>query len=1190
MRKLAVLFVFTALPALALGILSVSAPGAHAQATIASGTIQGTILDPKGATVSSAKVTITNKATGAKLSPEVNGSGIYNTGTITPGVYAVRIEAKGFKATELDLTVQVGVITQGNVTLELGSESTVVVVEGSSVTVNTDQATVQGVLTSDEIKNLPINGRNFLDLAQLEPGVQIQDGGNFDPTKHGYSSISFGGRAGRTARIEVDGLDISDETVGTTTQNVPVIGIKEFQISQSSLDLSTELTSSGSVNIVTNTGTNNFHGDGYFNYRGDPTSARLGPAGAVPFDRKQYGASLGGPIYKDKLFFFGGWERTTQSLQEAVVLGSPFNALDNSFNAPFFDNQFIARLDYQIKPGWNIFYKFGFEQNLNDAAFIQNTFSPFANVDHTPSHAIGFDFVTGKFSHSIRFGYLKFRNGIADGSNGVFNPALGAAISIGPSASCTGSGDAFCSGPNILAPQQTYQSNKQFKYDGSVTVGPHVIRYGTGVNRILGGGLASFFGLAPTINSSFTSTELAFAAAGPFPGGSGNPLNYPAEVVIFGNGQGFSTERPQFGLPAGGEYDTRFQAYIGDSWKIKPNLSLIYGMRYNRDTGRADSDLAPIPCSELNSSLGTCTGNILDLFGPGLGNRVNQPNHNFGGNLGLAWDPFKTGKTALRAGVGLNYENAVFNNVLFDRSPRLPTGLFFGTATACPAGSVPLPGGGSIDTSALCGQPIGNVFKQLAADELQFQQATIKAGAAANGAFIGNTLAAGNDSTGTQLIAPNYKTPYSMQFNAGIQRELHKGTVLTVDYVRNVGLRYLVGVDTNHTGDAKTLNSTAALNAINLTNTHFGCPAGTAGINCAIAAGATITNYAGNGLDSGRAFLSGFPAAFFGLTPDTGAAFPGNNPLVGENQMLFPIGRSVYNGLQVSLKSQLEHPLPGVKHADLTFSYALSRFDSLVADQDFINNATDFNNPTKFFGPNGLDRKHQLSAGGYFDLPFTTRLGFITHYYSPLPQTLTIPVGATAGAIFQSDVTGDGTIGDVLPGTNVGSFGRGISPGDLNNVINNFNKNFAGQLTPAGQALVAAGLFTQTQLASLGGVIQPIANAPANNIGLNSFFTFDLTLGWRIKPIRSWEHLVIQPQVAFYNLFNKQNYDAPGNTLSGVLSGQQGSVNGTTAHDQAGCPADPTKCTGRTNLIGLGSGVFGLGAPRAIEFGFKASF
>src|SRR5262249_35103110 len=150
--------------------------------------------------------------------------------------------------------VDLGVIFSVNLTLELGSETTIVSVEASAIAVNTSQAAVQDVITLQQIEQLPVNGRNFLDLASLAPGVQIQDGSTFDPTKNGFSSISFGGQAGRTARIEMDGLDISDETVGTTTQNVPLSSIQEFNVNQSSLDISTELTSTGSVNIQTRSG------------------------------------------------------------------------------------------------------------------------------------------------------------------------------------------------------------------------------------------------------------------------------------------------------------------------------------------------------------------------------------------------------------------------------------------------------------------------------------------------------------------------------------------------------------------------------------------------------------------------------------------------------------------------------------------------------------------------------------------------------------------------------------------------------------------------------------------------------------------------------------------------------------------------------------------------------------------------
>src|SRR6202020_1678183 len=140
---------------------------------------------------------------------------------LPPGDCSVDGEGEGFKTLDATVPVQVGVTASGNFKLQLGDASQIVEVQGSELQVNTEQATVQGVLNTEQIENLPINGRNFLDLAQLEPGVQIQDGGNFDPTKNGFSSISFGGRFGRTARVEVDGVDISDETVGTVTQNIP---------------------------------------------------------------------------------------------------------------------------------------------------------------------------------------------------------------------------------------------------------------------------------------------------------------------------------------------------------------------------------------------------------------------------------------------------------------------------------------------------------------------------------------------------------------------------------------------------------------------------------------------------------------------------------------------------------------------------------------------------------------------------------------------------------------------------------------------------------------------------------------------------------------------------------------------------------------------------------------------------------
>ncbi|HVS88579.1 MAG TPA: carboxypeptidase regulatory-like domain-containing protein [Candidatus Acidoferrum sp.] len=1169
------------------GIAPMEVPAAHAQVSISSGSIQGTILDPNGGVVNTAKVSITSKETGQVTTPEVTGTGDFNSGALHPGTYTVRIEAAGFKTIERTLTVQVGVVSSGSVNLEIGSSSTVITVEASGVQLNTEQATVQGVMTTDQIEQLPIGGRNFLDLAQLEPGVQIQDGGNFDPTKNGFSSISFGGRFGRTARIEVDGVDISDETVGTTTQNVPASAIQEFQVGQSSLDLSTELTSSGSVNVVTHSGSNDLHGEGFFYGRDDGYAARIAQSGPSVFTRHQYGANLGGAVIKNKLFFFGDFERGMQNLSSPVTQPAPFSSINGTFNSPFREWEFLGRLDWQISPNYRAFYRYTYEQNRSTKGFVPNTFDPFLNTDNTPSHVGGLDFTTGSFTHSIRAGYMKFRNGIGDAVLGssIFNPGGKLAIAIGADPFCLTAGlDPFCSGANFLAPQKTFQSNKQLKYDGSKTLHSHIVRYGVGVNRINGGGFAAFIASAPIAGSGGGASKLI----GNLQGGASNPLNYAVDTLVLGNGQGFATENPGFGFKAGRQADTRFQWYVGDSWKIKPNFTLTYGLHYARDTGRADSDLPAIP--------------VLNQFGPGLGNRVNQPNKNFGPQVGIAWSPDKSRKTVIRAGGGLYYENSVWNNVLFDRPVRLQKGLFLGLAFVCPSGSLTLPGGTKVtqingraisqDCSSFIGDP--NVVTDAVALQQQYQQATVTAGAQSNGSFIGNTMAAGQNSTGNILIAPGYRTPRSYQMNVGMQRELKPGTTLSVDYLRNIGLRFLLAYDVNHVGDARYLDTTAATNAINTTDSGLGCTTGTMSqqIDCAIGKGATIASYQGNGLNSGNAFSGGFPCS-------PACAFPGIHANLGQNQMLFPIGRSVYNGLDIKLTSNVKSPITGIKRLNYQVAYSLSRFASSAQDQDFINYAIDFRNTTKYNGPNGLDRKHQLSAGAVLDLPLATRISFVTHWYSALPRSVLLP----GGSIFTSDLTGDGTgagntlgsQGSLLPGTNIGSFGRDFGVSGLTNLIATYNNTIAGKtLTPAGTALVNAGLFSQAQLLTLGATPQPIAAPPNGEVGLDHFFTFDVRLGWVLhanKAIHALpERVTIEPQIQFYNLFNRQNFDSPSQPLSGVLSGGVGTLNGTTRFNQAGCATDTTKCTGRTNLTSLGSGVFGLGAPRQMEWGIKVSF
>ena len=1164
-----------------------------AQATISTGNIQGTITDQSDAVVNGAKVIISNKATGQVINLATSSAGAYSSGALLPGNYVVRIEQKGFKTAELAVVVSVGVTTPGNIKLQIGSETQMVEVTGTLVQVNTEQPSVQGVLTSKEIDTLPVSGRNFLDLAQLEPGVQIQDGGNFDPTKNGFSSISFGGRFGRTARIAVDGIDISDETVGTTTQNIPAGAISEFQLSQSSLDLSTELTSSGAVNVATKSGTNTVHGDAFYLFRDKSMMANFPGAQNTYYQRNYFGGSLGGPIIKDKMFFFVDAERVKQGLLVPLAPAPPFQNLPSTYPGLFKDTMSLGKLDWRIKPNMAFFYRITYEWNSDTRAY-GSTYQPFANRNNTPVHVMGLDFNTGAFNHSIRFGYLRFQNHIADavmGNAGIYNPSpdIPVAIRIGPA------GVETRFGPSRLAPQATFQGNHQIKYDGSRLIGSHVLRYGMSYNRIRGGGFASFYGLAPEIRTQNDADAQGFAASGPFPGGSANPLNYQISSILLSNGQGFFTEKPAFGYAAGGQWDDRVGLYFGDSWKIKPNFTLTYGVRWDHDTGRADSDLPAVTCDQIDTSMITpgaplpCTGSslLLDQFGmTGIGGRVRQPNNNFGPQVGFAWDPRRNGKTVIRGGAGIYYENGIFNNVMFDRPGRLPKGLFWGTATPCSSGSLNLPGQNSVDTingvsiSSICDRRVGDALGLTADMQQLFQQATSSAGAQVNGNFLGESLANGYSSTGNGFITSNFRSPRSIQLNLGIQHEIRPGMVLSADFLRNVGLRYLISYDTNHVGDARFLNTAAALNAIAATNDSFGCTGTSAvAINCAIAAGATITDYADNGLDSGKMYLSGYPAINSGLTVATGAAFPGINPLVGENEMLFPNGRSTYTALQMKLVQSAANPFRGLKNASMEVSYSLSRFNSMAYDQDFIPAAWNFRDPGHYFGPNSMDRTHQLSFGGTLDFPHGPRFSFVSHFFSPLPQDMYVDNQARSGEIFLSDVVGDGSpYQHILPGTQLGAFGRSVNASNINKYITNYNNTISGQILPAGQALVNAGLFSSAQLTQLGAVADTLPLAPSDQMNMSWSHAFDAKFSW---PIKIKERLTLEPSVGLYNLFNFSNFNSISNYLSGFLNGSAGTINGTALSDLA------SKDSLR---VGTGTGVNTAGAPRQIEWGLKFSF
>jgi hypothetical protein len=240
-----------------------------------------------------------------------------------------------------------------------------------------------------------------------------------------------------------------------------------------------------------------------------------------------------------------------------------------------------------------------------------------------------------------------------------------------------------------------------------------------------------------------------------------------------------------------------------------------------------------------------------------------------------------------------------------------------------------------------------------------------------------------------------------------------------------------------------------------------------------------------------------------------------------------------------------------------------------------------------------LDRKNQYALGGYFDLPHSLNLGLIGHFASPLPVTLRYQQNAGAAEVLVTDWTGDGSTGDLIPGSNIGSYMRSISAGGLAKFITTYNQNTAGAPTPAGHALVTAGVFSLTELQQMGGVLQPLAQVVQDPSGLSWLKTFDVRISWKHTFM---DRINFEPSVGIFNLFNFANFDLPGYTQSGYLNFGPGSVSqpATSLQPQGTVGGTSPNATdpfsGRINRASLQSGTNASGAPRAFEWGVKISF
>ena len=1202
-------------------------------------TIQGTVRDDAGSPVVGARVFYRSQATETGGGTRTGNDGKYVSEVLPPGPYVVRVEGRDMAPAESTVNVVLGAAVTADFSLEW---------------INPGPLQLESKFDGDASVRLPIDGRNYVHAGGLEPGVQAVDGGILDPGKSGFQSLSINSQLGRTTHYDMDEVEVMDETKGAATMNLPAEAVREVIVSRVTPPVFQSLNAAGAVQVSTRSGGDQWHG----NLFGDLQDKVLGLAGFPPasdYSRQQYGFGGGGALIKNKAFLFIGGERTKQDGSLPTVFGFPAPNQIGLRNAYFRENMLTARLDYNVSDNMKWFVRLSYD-NANQIGPPESQ-SYFRNQVNVPAAVAGLDWNRGRFVNSARVGYQKLVNAInpdlIDSAPAPFHLQIGS-YAVGPSVAGprqTIQRDLF----GRYDSSTIYNVHHTIRFGGAIH---RIVQGDFYAPGNYGPSVTSSNGL-DVIDAINSNSSLVPMIPGDPRGAADNPLNYPVGTVTIFNGLGNFSENSAFNRPTGGHFDTRLEGYLGDTFNLLPNLNIRFGVNYVHDTGRTDSDLPGVPCSAINTKIvqtpPCTTGLILDQFGliaypvvPGLhqflGQSVTQPIANFAPQVGLAWDPGHSGRTVVRVSGGMFYDNFLLQNTYQDRINRLSNGQYNRSLTLCPTGSVLFPNAPSgIDNGVIsesngivsavdgldiatqiCGQPIGAqvtgtqgpvvVYKAIEDLQKQFMAAQSAVTGGPNVYSLANSVA---DFGG--LLAPAFRTPRVIHISGGIQHQIGERGMFSADYVREIGTQFPLGIDTNHVGDAGYMTDGHSLNpllntyqaeldAINATlgaNTaSMSCPQATfagsssqAAVSCYLAnvPGASITDFARQGLDSSNAFCGPFPCSVLGKQRQ--ASFGGINPAVGSNIMYFPSGRSRYTAVQLAYRGVSgDNPMKRVRRLDVAISYTLSRYRTNLAepngsggDYSLLNVAEDYNRPhLGHWGDSGLDRTHQFNLTPTWDMQYGLRLSMITHLASPLPLSAYVPQqdgGGVAGEIFRSDLSGDGTVGDLLPNTTIGSTGK-YSNLKLAQVITRYNQTYAGKLTPAGQALVNAGLFSQQQLLALGAYAPLIPDLPSHAAEATWLKTMDLHLS---RPFQVGERVKMEPNVSVFNVFNWANFGGPGYQLSGVMNGAPGtSLNN--ASSGGYCGNTTAFCTARLDRVLPGSGTYATGAPRQVELGVRITF
>ena len=296
--------------------------------------------------------------------------GHYVLTNLAPGTYELRAERSGFSNANRLVTVRVGDHLTADFALAVGGPELQVEVRGETPALNVVDDGVSSSVARSQIETVPLNGRSFLELAQLQPSVQVVSVTNPGALGNNYQRVYIGGADYAHTRITIDGSTVGDRFAGGTTQGLSQESVQEFQVSTFNFDAATGLTGSGAINIVTRRGTNAFHGSAFLYFRDHHLAAYpgLGRDPRLPdtpfFARRQSGTSGGGPVIRDRLFWFANYERNNQDAVFAVSNNHPvFSKFDGIFANPFDGHQFNVRLDGRASDSQQVFVRYSLDRN-----------------------------------------------------------------------------------------------------------------------------------------------------------------------------------------------------------------------------------------------------------------------------------------------------------------------------------------------------------------------------------------------------------------------------------------------------------------------------------------------------------------------------------------------------------------------------------------------------------------------------------------------------------------------------------------------------------------------------------------------------------------------------------------------------------------------------------------------------------